>query len=150
VKLRGLQVVVGDADAGHGQARRVGEVLEAVGAGSDELAGLGDEQPQAAFRFEHVGARLVMRRGQTPSSVGVTNQNRVSVPGDVDPGQNATFTLSITAPADPGSYDFGWRMRAARGKWFGAATPPCRSRSARPLPLIWPTSGPSCRPIDWM
>ena len=49
--------------------------------------------------------------------------NQASVSGNVDPGQNATFALNVTAPADPGGYDFGWRMRSAGGKWFGAATP---------------------------
>jgi hypothetical protein len=60
---------------------------------------------------------------QAPADNTNWGMNRASVSSNVDPGQNATFTLSVTAPADAGSYDFGWRMRAAGGKWFGTAIP---------------------------
>lgn len=59
---------------------------------------------------------------QAPPDNATWGVNRTAVSGNVDPGQNATFTLNVTAPANAGSYDFGWRMRAADGKWFGTAS----------------------------
>ncbi len=38
-------------------------------------------------------------------------------------GEKATFTFTVTAPAEPGRYDFQWRMCKLGVKWFGLYTP---------------------------
>lgn len=48
---------------------------------------------------------------------------RVSLPGNVAPGQQGTFTFTVTAPATPGSYAFQWRMLREFVEWFGDTTP---------------------------
>jgi parallel beta-helix repeat protein len=45
-------------------------------------------------------------------------------PGEtVAPGQQKTFTFTITAPVNAGTYDFQWRMVDEGVEWFGALTP---------------------------
>jgi|SRR5262245_21045062 len=60
---------------------------------------------------------------QAPANNTTWGTSRAGLSGNVDPGADAAFTLNVTAPANPGSYDFGWQMRTAGGSWFGAATP---------------------------
>ncbi len=38
-------------------------------------------------------------------------------------GQQKTFTLTITAPATPGTYNFQWQMLVENVAWFGDLTP---------------------------
>jgi RHS repeat-associated protein len=53
------------------------------------------------------------------------NPNRVNLlPGDsVSPGATTTFSFVVTAPSNPGSYNFQWRMVQDGVGWFGALTP---------------------------
>ncbi|MBI4346584.1 MAG: hypothetical protein HY553_06995 [Elusimicrobia bacterium] len=45
-------------------------------------------------------------------------------PGDkIAAGERATFQFNVTAPAEPGRYDFQWRMFKQGVKWFGLLTP---------------------------
>jgi len=49
---------------------------------------------------------------------------RVELPGVVQPGQQATLTFNVTAPAQVGVYTFQWRMLQELVQWFGELTPP--------------------------
>jgi Ig-like domain from next to BRCA1 gene len=44
---------------------------------------------------------------------------RVGLPSSIAPGQEATFTFTVTAPATPGAYNFQWRMVQDYVEWFG-------------------------------
>ncbi len=46
--------------------------------------------------------------------------SRVGLPGDVAPGQVASFTFNVTAPSNAGSYNFQWQMVHDGVAWFGA------------------------------
>ncbi|UMR29224.1 NBR1-Ig-like domain-containing protein [Massilia sp. MB5] len=48
---------------------------------------------------------------------------RIALPASVAPGQTASFTFDVTAPATPGSYNFQWRMVEEFWEWFGSLTP---------------------------
>jgi hypothetical protein len=52
-----------------------------------------------------------------------TGATRVALPGPVDPGGEAVFRFSVTAPSAPGDYDFQWRMVQDPVEWFGEFTP---------------------------
>ena len=49
--------------------------------------------------------------------------NRGLLSGNVSPNSEATFNLTLTAPATPGSYNFAWRMVQDGVEWFGVVTP---------------------------
>lgn len=48
---------------------------------------------------------------------------RVALGAAVGPGQEKTFTFTITAPQTPGTYNFQWRMVQESREWFGATSP---------------------------
>ena len=56
------------------------------------------------------GYYLSVVDGQTPLTWGGTGYCRYAEVGTIAPGQTATFTFSVTAPAKPGSYPFLWQM----------------------------------------
>jgi FAD binding domain/Ig-like domain from next to BRCA1 gene/PASTA domain len=60
---------------------------------------------------------------QSPQDNTVWGSGRQSLPADVAPGATATFQFTITAPAEPGSYQFQWRMLEELVEWFGDFTP---------------------------
>ncbi|MGA7439532.1 MAG: RHS repeat-associated core domain-containing protein [Luteibacter sp.] len=81
---------------------------------------------------------------------------RVTLPSDVAPGQTASFTFNITAPAATGTYTFQWQMLQEGVTWFGAATPTVGvsaiggSISANPGTCSIPTGNTSCAStITW-
>jgi len=41
----------------------------------------------------------------------------------IAPGQSKTFTFTVTAPSNPSTYNFQWRMVQDGVEWFGATTP---------------------------
>jgi hypothetical protein len=47
---------------------------------------------------------------------------RVELPGPVAPGEDAVFSFTVTAPPEPGTYAFQWRMLHDAAGWFGQAT----------------------------
>jgi RHS repeat-associated protein len=63
--------------------------------------------------------RLGSRNPQDNATWGLS---RVGVPATTAPGQNATFTFTVTAPSSPGVYNFQWRMVQDGVQWFGADT----------------------------
>ena len=61
---------------------------------------------------------------QGPQENGVWGRNRVELPvPSVVPGQDATFSFPITAPATPGQPTFQWRMVQDGVEWFGDLSP---------------------------
>ena len=48
---------------------------------------------------------------------------RVALPGDIVPGNTATFSFNVKAPVTPGSYNFQWGMLQEAVGRFGPATP---------------------------
>jgi hypothetical protein len=48
---------------------------------------------------------------------------RVSLPGSIPPGGQATFSFVVTAPSTAGSYSFQWQMVQDGVAWFGDMTP---------------------------
>jgi hypothetical protein len=60
---------------------------------------------------------------QSPEDNFTWGLNRVALPHDVLPGEQVTFNFFITAPAEPGSYDFQWRMVQEGVEWFGDLSP---------------------------
>ena len=49
--------------------------------------------------------------------------NRVTLPADVAPDTNVSFTFNIVAPSTPGSYNFQWRMIQEGVQRFGDVSP---------------------------
>jgi RHS repeat-associated protein len=49
---------------------------------------------------------------------------RVGVPGYVQYDQQVTFNFTVTAPTQPGTYDFQWKMVQDGVAWFGLASLP--------------------------
>lgn len=41
----------------------------------------------------------------------------------IAPNEKAAFQFTVTAPSEPGKYDFQWRMLKQGVKWFGLLTP---------------------------
>ena len=60
---------------------------------------------------------------QNPYDNGTWGFGRVALPASIAPGQTATFNFAITAPTNPGTYNFQWRMVQDGVAWFGDQTP---------------------------
>jgi len=60
---------------------------------------------------------------RAPQDNDIWGRNRVLLPNNVLPGEEVTFTFSITAPQTPGTYNFRWRMVRDGVEWFGEFTP---------------------------
>ncbi|HWW74610.1 MAG TPA: PKD domain-containing protein, partial [Pyrinomonadaceae bacterium] len=56
---------------------------------------------------------------QNPQDNGTWGTGRVNLLASVAPGQSATFTFTVTAPATPGTYNFQWQMVQDGVEWFG-------------------------------
>lgn len=68
---------------------------------------------------------------------------RVLLPHDVGPNQSVRFNFNVTAPSNPGTYNFRWRMLREMVHWFGAFTPnvPIQVREARLIASYVPYAG---------
>jgi hypothetical protein len=90
------------------------------------------QQYQVSVTMRNVGfttwtAGQFYRLGsQDPQDNTTWGLNRVQLPGPVAPGQEVTFTFTVTAPTTPGTYHFQWRMVEEGVQWFGAFTPDLR------------------------
>lgn len=60
---------------------------------------------------------------QNPENNGTWGLGRVEVPWYVAPGETHTFNFTITAPPQPGTYAWSWRMLHENIEWFGDFTP---------------------------
>jgi hypothetical protein len=56
---------------------------------------------------------------QRPPDNQIWGPGRVELTGPVAPGQDATFSFHVTAPATPGLAHFQWRMLQEGVEWFG-------------------------------
>jgi len=58
---------------------------------------------------------------QNPQDNGTWGTNRINLDGadNIPPGASKTFTLQVTAPSAPGTYNFQWRMLQESVEWFG-------------------------------
>ncbi|URX61664.1 wall-associated protein [Luteibacter anthropi] len=82
---------------------------------------------------------------QNPGDNHIWGLGRVVLSGDVAPGQIATFTFPITAPAAPGTYNFQWRMVQEGVTWFGDLTPNLAINVSVPPPPPPPPVNPQTR-----
>jgi hypothetical protein len=48
-----------------------------------------------------------------------TGTSRIELPGNINPGEEVTFNISIKAPLDTGYYAIQWRMLQGDTEWFG-------------------------------
>jgi Ig-like domain-containing protein len=62
---------------------------------------------------------------QNPQDNSTWGFNRVvlEVGDSIEPGQSKTFSFQVTAPANPGVYNFQWRMLQESVEWFGEFSP---------------------------
>lgn len=60
-------------------------------------------------------------KAQNPADNNTWNAGPIALNGTVPPGLDYTFSFPITAPDDPGSYNFQWQM-AKGAQWFGATS----------------------------
>lgn len=74
--------------------------------------------PQAGFRLG----------SQSPQDNRNWGGHRVELPQEVPPGAEVTFRFEGTAPAQPGSYSFQWRMLREGVRWFGELSPEVKVR----------------------
>jgi hypothetical protein len=85
---------------------------------------------QADVTMQNLGGTTWTSGGSNPFRLGSQDPqdgttwgiNRVELPHDVAPGEQVTFTFSITAPTAPGTYRFQWRMVQELVTWFGDFT----------------------------
>lgn len=84
----------------------------------------------AAVTFWNTGsttwtqADLYRLGSQSPQDNWIWGLNRVALPvPTVYPGQQVTFSVTLTAPATPGRYSFVWQMVQDGVTWFGPKTP---------------------------
>ncbi|MEF9964236.1 MAG: NBR1-Ig-like domain-containing protein [Comamonas sp.] len=66
----------------------------------------------------HLGAQ----NPQDPVNTTWTGTGRVSLDTPVAPGEEHSFSFPVTAPANPGTYNFQWKMLRGDAAWFGAQT----------------------------
>jgi GH25 family lysozyme M1 (1,4-beta-N-acetylmuramidase) len=67
------------------------------------------------------GANPYKLGSQSPQDNFTWGTNRVMLPSSpINPGQNATFSITATAPSTPGTYTFAWKMVKEGVHWFGA------------------------------
>ena len=59
---------------------------------------------------------------QNPQDNLMWGLNRVNLPLTIPPGGQVTFNFYVTAPYNPGTYNFQWRMVQDGVQWFGDAT----------------------------
>ena len=103
------------------------------------------------------GTGVWQRESPTPFRLGSQNVQdnvtwglrRCDLAGAVSPGQEATFTFYVTAPA-PGTHAFQWQMLEESVQWFGALSPnvlvtvsPVRMRT-----IVQPSPIPTGRYVD--
>ena len=60
---------------------------------------------------------------QNPQDNTTWGIGRISLPNNVSPGSEVTFSFTVTAPTTPGTYNFQWRMFEEAVEWFGDFTP---------------------------
>ena len=72
---------------------------------------------------------------QSPENNYTWGSARVSLSAPVPPGQQASFTLTATAPSSPGIYAFQWRMVEESVEWFGDYTPAVSVNVTAPPPV---------------
>jgi hypothetical protein len=82
----------------------------------------------ASITFKNTGTTTwtkgVYRLGaQNPHDNSIWGTNRVELAADVPPQGTATFSFEITAPKEPATYNFQWRMVHEGVAWFGPLTP---------------------------
>jgi len=79
------------------------------------------------FKLRNVGTQewpegtQLVRIGKTDPS-GIQSQESISVPKAVKPGEEVDVSITMKAPAQPGSYACRWRLRLASGKNLGKKT----------------------------
>ncbi|HYE98434.1 MAG TPA: NBR1-Ig-like domain-containing protein, partial [Planctomycetota bacterium] len=81
---------------------------------------------------------------QNPQDNTTWGMNRVDLAAgtSVPPGQTATYTWTVTAPAVPGTYNFQWRMRQSLDDlWYGPLTPNVAVTVTAPTTTPPPTAG---------
>jgi phosphatidylserine/phosphatidylglycerophosphate/cardiolipin synthase-like enzyme len=67
---------------------------------------------------------------QNPENNWTWGLARVALDHPVAPGEQKTFTFTITAPPAPGDYPFQWQMVQEHVEWFGDLTPATRIQVA--------------------
>jgi hypothetical protein len=63
---------------------------------------------------------------QAPQDNVTWGLGRVELPASVDPDETVSFSFTITAPGQSGSYAFSWQMLREGVRWFGTSTPSLR------------------------
>ena len=82
-----------------------------------------------SFKFRNTGftpwdpAQGFGLGSQQPRDNSVWGTARVGLPGVVKVGDEVEVSFEITAPTQPGTYPFSWRLLQERVKWFGVPTP---------------------------
>ncbi|MEI2708809.1 MAG: LamG-like jellyroll fold domain-containing protein [Chitinophagaceae bacterium] len=80
---------------------------------------------QASFRFRNLGTTawapaLLHRLGsQAPQDNNTWGTGRVELTGKTQPGEIATITAQLTAPAEPGVVPMQWKLVHEGAEWFG-------------------------------
>jgi RHS repeat-associated protein len=113
-----------------------------------QMANIGDKTWSTASRYA-LGS-------QNPQDNSTWGNGRIALPGDVLPGQTATFTFTAVAPNTPGTYNFQWRMVQDGVEWFGVLTPSASivvangsiSASPNPCTIAW-TDSTCSTTISW-
>lgn len=98
------------------------------------------EQYNVSLTFKNSGTKIWDKIG-TPGNYGQSYRIKSQNPPDnlnwginyvpipsapIRSGENATFSLRITAPTVPGTYNFQWRMNQGLVGWFGESSPNIR------------------------
>jgi uncharacterized repeat protein (TIGR03803 family) len=141
-----------------------GTVFELQGAIPDAAMFVGESVPTIMMAGQSYQVSLTMRNtgsatwtagqlyrlgSQDPQDNTTWGLGRVGLPGPVAPGQQVTFNFTITAPSNPGTYNFQWRMVQDGVQWFGDFTPdvpvavaaPSGAGTAIDAATIHPTTG---------
>ena len=73
---------------------------------------------------------------QSPADNLTWGFNRTSLPAPVPPGQTVDFNFQLTAPTEPGTYDFQWQMVRSVTGFFGQPGAKLVVTVAPPVPLV--------------
>ena len=144
------QMVLDDAGAGFFGGRS-SDLVIIVGAPGDNAQFIQQTVPLTLTPGQSFTALITLRNSggsawtadggyqlgsQSPADNLTWGFNRTDLPAAVPPGQSVDFSFQLTAPSEPGTYDFQWQMVRAVTGFFGQPAAKLAITVAPLVPLV--------------